>query len=149
MVLANAGLNHLAPKLILNGYETVEDLLELTREDLDYLGITQEEYDTCSTAAHCLAKRIHYDSSSSSGYDSDEPANNEHSENLEAIDKSEMSDDGLALRDNTINNTEDFATDSNLSLAVKECISVPKISPQWTLQESFLFKNVQTVIIRL
>jgi hypothetical protein len=42
-VLSAARLDCLAPLLILNGYDSVEDIIALTEEDLEYLGMTPDE----------------------------------------------------------------------------------------------------------
>jgi hypothetical protein len=42
-VLSAAHLDCLAPLLILNGYDSVEDVIALTEEDLEYLGMSRDE----------------------------------------------------------------------------------------------------------
>jgi hypothetical protein len=42
-VLSAAHLDTLTPLLILNGYDSVEDIIALTEEDLEYLGMTRDE----------------------------------------------------------------------------------------------------------
>jgi hypothetical protein len=42
-VLSAAHLDCLTPLLILNGYDSVEDIIALTEEDLEYLGMTRDE----------------------------------------------------------------------------------------------------------
>jgi hypothetical protein len=42
-LLADANLEYLAPLLILNGFDSVRDIISMTEDELAYLGITGEE----------------------------------------------------------------------------------------------------------
>jgi hypothetical protein len=55
-LLGEAQLGYLAPLLILNGFDSVRDILSITEDELDYLGITGEEKRLlrAATAAHLL-----------------------------------------------------------------------------------------------
>jgi len=53
-VLLNAGLGHLLPRFVLNGYERVEEVLNITGPDLDYLSITRQEFQRICGAARSL-----------------------------------------------------------------------------------------------
>ncbi len=56
-VLREAGLSHLAPRFILNGYETMEELRGITSSELDYLGVSAEAHGRICAAAMTLALR--------------------------------------------------------------------------------------------
>ncbi len=56
-VLSEAGLSHLAPRFILNGYETVGELRGITCSELDYLGVSEEAHGRICAAAMALALR--------------------------------------------------------------------------------------------
>jgi hypothetical protein len=57
MVLREAGLSHLAPLLILNGYDTAEELVTITSSDLEYLGVSEEEHRKICAALAALTLR--------------------------------------------------------------------------------------------
>jgi hypothetical protein len=64
-VLTTAGLSHLAPLLILNGYDTVQELVEIAHRDLDYLGVTENELEKICAAATSLLASMQVSSTAS------------------------------------------------------------------------------------
>ena len=145
LVLANAGLAHLAPKLILNGYESVADLLELTREDLGYLDITDEEHGSCCASAVSLLDRLTASSRSVDNIDDCQNGIGGTSDQSESDLKSRDTARSLASKTSS---EDDLAGDKNSS-AAPSLLAKDGVS-QWPWQESFLFRHLQqTVTIRL
>ena len=145
LVLANAGLAHLAPKLILNGYESVADLLELTREDLGYLDITDEEHGSCCASAVSLLDRLTASSRSVDNIDDCQNGIGGTSDQSESDLKSRDTASSLASKTSS---EDDLAGDKNSS-AAPSLLAKDGVS-QWPWQESFLFRHLQqTVTIRL
>jgi hypothetical protein len=66
-VLREAGLSHLAPLFILNGYETMEELRGITSSELDYLGVSEEAHGRICAAAMTLALRTSLNTASQQG----------------------------------------------------------------------------------
>jgi hypothetical protein len=104
-VLREAGLSHLAPRFILNGYETVGELRGITTSELDYLGVSEEAHGKICAAAMALAIRT---SSNTASQDK----GNMVGSSLQQMSEKEMRLSSYSKLGNVSSAFSDFGTDS-------------------------------------